>query len=133
MAIKHHPRQDRDARGLRNFVASMPDTLHIEHGAMVAESDLVMVHTRYTGSSFSDQPLLAVDIFRFEYGLLVEHWDVVQEAVPADVMKIAYLSTWPTLSERPTATPSRAPATAAPASKGLPRCWPRCLRRPRHR
>lgn len=47
-----------------------------------ASSDLVMVHGRYTG--WGPKPLVAVDIFRVKDGKVVEHWDVMQEEVPAD-------------------------------------------------
>jgi len=41
-----------------------------------------MVHGRYTG--WGPKPMVAVDIFRIENGKVVEHWDVMQEEVPAD-------------------------------------------------
>ena len=47
----------------------------------VADGDLVMVHGRYTG--WGPTPMVAVDIFRVEKGKVVEHWDVMQEEVPA--------------------------------------------------
>jgi predicted SnoaL-like aldol condensation-catalyzing enzyme len=56
--------------------------LKYEPGMAVAEGDLVMVHGRYTG--WGPKPLVAVDIFRVRNGKLVEHWDVMQEEVPAD-------------------------------------------------
>jgi predicted SnoaL-like aldol condensation-catalyzing enzyme len=42
---------------------------------------LVMVHGRYVG--FGPKPMIAVDIFRVANGKLAEHWDVLQEEVPA--------------------------------------------------
>ena len=47
-----------------------------------ASGDLVMVHGRYTG--WGPKPLVAVDIFRVKDGKVVEHWDVMQEEIPAD-------------------------------------------------
>jgi predicted SnoaL-like aldol condensation-catalyzing enzyme len=55
--------------------------LTYEPGMAVAEGDLVMVHGRYTG--WGPKPMVAVDIFRVENGKVVEHWDVLQEEVPA--------------------------------------------------
>lgn len=49
---------------------------------MIAEEDKVMVHGRYQG--WGPVPLIAVDIFRIESGMLVEHWDVMQEEIIAD-------------------------------------------------
>jgi predicted SnoaL-like aldol condensation-catalyzing enzyme len=48
---------------------------------IVAEGDLVMIRGRYTG--WAPKPVVAVDIFRVVDGKLVEHWDVLQEEVPA--------------------------------------------------
>lgn len=55
--------------------------LTYEPGMAVADDDLVMVHGRYTG--WGPKPMVAVDIFRVENGKVVEHWDVMQEEVPA--------------------------------------------------
>jgi predicted SnoaL-like aldol condensation-catalyzing enzyme len=55
--------------------------LTYEPGMSVADGDLVMVHGRYTG--LGPKPMVAVDIFRVESGRVVEHWDVMQEEVPA--------------------------------------------------
>ena len=55
--------------------------LTYERGMAVAEGDLVMVHGRYTG--WGPKPMVAVDIFRVDNGKVVEHWDVMQEEVPA--------------------------------------------------
>ena len=55
--------------------------LTYEPGMAVAEGDLVMVHGRYTG--WGPKPMVAVDIFRVENGKVVEHWDVLQDEVPA--------------------------------------------------
>jgi predicted SnoaL-like aldol condensation-catalyzing enzyme len=40
-----------------------------------------MVHGRYTG--WGPKPMVAVDIFRLKDGKVAEHWDVLQEEVPA--------------------------------------------------
>ena len=49
---------------------------------VVAEGEYVMIHGRYTG--WAPKPVIAVDIFRIVDGKLVEHWDVMQEEVPAE-------------------------------------------------
>jgi len=48
---------------------------------VVAEGNLVMVHGRYVG--WGPKHMIAVDIFRVVNSKLVEHWDVMQEEVPA--------------------------------------------------
>ncbi|MCZ1000745.1 nuclear transport factor 2 family protein [Streptomyces mirabilis] len=79
--IQHNPFIPPTRAGLRTFIADLPDASRYEPGAVIAEGDLVMIHGRYSGST--ETPLLAVDIFRFEEGLVVEHWDVLQDEVPA--------------------------------------------------
>ena len=63
------------------MVAALPKEFHYEMGMVVAEGDLVMVHGRYIG--WGSKPMIAVDIFRVKDGKLMEHWDVMQEEVPA--------------------------------------------------
>ena len=48
---------------------------------IVEDGEIVMIHGRYVG--WAAKPLVAVDIFRVRDGKLVEHWDVMQEEVPA--------------------------------------------------
>jgi len=55
--------------------------LRYELGMIVERATSVMVHGRYIG--WAEKPLVAVDIFRVRNGKLVEHWDVMQEEVPA--------------------------------------------------
>lgn len=62
--------------GLRSLVEASPKGTFCEHGMIVAEGDGC-----YTGAT--PRPLVAVHIFRFEDGLVREHWDVLQEEVPA--------------------------------------------------
>jgi len=80
--IQHNPYIPARRAGLRSFVESLPDGRSYEHGMIVAEGDLVMVHGRYSGGG--RKTLIAVDIFRFEDDRVVEHWDVVQEEVPPE-------------------------------------------------
>jgi predicted SnoaL-like aldol condensation-catalyzing enzyme len=64
--------------GLFNLVRGLPDTLHYEHGLILAEGDFVFVHSRYSGQP---TPLIAADMVRIEDGRLAEHWDVLQDEV----------------------------------------------------
>jgi hypothetical protein len=50
-------------------------------GVVVADGDYVMVHGRYVG--WGPKPMVGVDIFRVANGKIAEHWDVLQEEVPA--------------------------------------------------
>ena len=79
--IQHNPYipQGRDA--LHALVADLPKTVHYEPGLIVAEDDLVAIHGRIHG--WSDAPQVVVDVFRVKGGRLAEHWDVMQNEVPA--------------------------------------------------
>jgi predicted SnoaL-like aldol condensation-catalyzing enzyme len=70
--------------GLFDLVKSAPSTLRYEHQLVVADGDFVILHGRFSGRG--DQPnWIAADIVRLDGGLLVEHWDVLQdEATQAD-------------------------------------------------
>jgi predicted SnoaL-like aldol condensation-catalyzing enzyme len=64
--------------GLFDLIKSMPSTLKYEPGTIVAERDFVIVHGRFSGFG---QPAnwIAADVLRINDGLLVEHWDVIQD------------------------------------------------------
>jgi predicted SnoaL-like aldol condensation-catalyzing enzyme len=64
--------------GLFDLIKSMPAKFKYEPGTIVAEKDLVIVHGRFSGFG---QPVnwIAADILRINDGLLVEHWDVIQD------------------------------------------------------
>jgi len=44
----------------------------------VAEGDFVLVHGRFSGTGLP-RSWIAVDIVRIAKGVLVEHWDVLQD------------------------------------------------------
>ena len=64
--------------GLFNLVRSMPPTLKYEPGLMVAESDYVIVHGRFSGTGRLKN-WIAADVVRVADGVLAEHWDVLQD------------------------------------------------------
>ncbi|CAI8782881.1 nuclear transport factor 2 family protein [Pseudomonas sp. fls2-241-R2A-110] len=64
--------------GLFDLIKSLPDTLTYEPGVIMAEGDKVMVHGRFSDNGHP-AALIAVDIVRLENGILVEHWDVLQD------------------------------------------------------
>ena len=83
--LQHNPMIPDGADDLPKVVASLPANFKYEPGVIVADGDLVMIHGRYTG--WGPKPLVTVDIFRVKNGKLVEHWDVMQEEVPAPQTK----------------------------------------------
>jgi predicted SnoaL-like aldol condensation-catalyzing enzyme len=84
--IQHSAHIEPGRDGLFNLIKSIPPTLKYESGMILAEEDLVMVHGRFSGFG---QPAnwIAVDIVRIENGILVEHWDVIQDEAAAQQSK----------------------------------------------
>ena len=64
--------------GLFHLVKSLPGTLRYEPGTIVAEKDFVIVHGRFSNFGLPVN-WIAADILRIEDGILVEHWDVIQD------------------------------------------------------
>ena len=77
---QHNPQIPDGPSAIAKMIPTLT-ALRYEPGMAVAEGDLVMVHGRYTG--WGPKPMVAVDIFRVRDGKVVEHWDVLQEEVPA--------------------------------------------------
>jgi predicted SnoaL-like aldol condensation-catalyzing enzyme len=64
--------------GLFNLIKSLPPTLTYEPGSIVAEGDLAIVHGQFSGFG-APVNWIAADIVRIQRGILVEHWDVIQD------------------------------------------------------
>ena len=81
--IQHIAHIEPGRDGLFNLVKSLPPTLKYEPGPIVADGDWVIVHGRFSG--FQPVNWIAADILHIKDGILVEHWDVIQdEASKAD-------------------------------------------------
>ena len=84
--IQHSAHIAAGREGLFNLIKSIPPTLKYEPGVIVAERDVVIVHGR-----FSDFGLpvnwIAADIVRIKDGVLVEHWDVIQDEATREQSK----------------------------------------------
>ena len=84
--IQHsaHIQPGRD--GLFNLIKSIPPTLKYEPGLIVAEGDFVIVHGRFSGFG-APMNWIAADIVRIKDGILVEHWDVIQDEATKEQSK----------------------------------------------
>jgi predicted SnoaL-like aldol condensation-catalyzing enzyme len=80
--IQHNPQLGNGREALKQLFGLVGSNFKYEIGLVVADGDFVMVHGRYL--DFGPKPLVAVDIFRVKDGKLAEHWDVLQEEVPAE-------------------------------------------------
>jgi predicted SnoaL-like aldol condensation-catalyzing enzyme len=78
--IQHSAHIAPSREGLFNLIKSLPPTLKYEPGTIVAEGDFVIVHGRFSGFG-APVNWIAADIVRIENGILVEHWDVIQDEV----------------------------------------------------
>lgn len=78
---QHNPQMPNGLEVLRGFISSPEPSPTYEAGLVMEEGDLVMIHGRY--SNWFGKNMIAVDIFRLDSGKVVEHWDVMQEEVPA--------------------------------------------------
>jgi predicted SnoaL-like aldol condensation-catalyzing enzyme len=72
--------------GLFNLIKSIPATLKYESGMIVADGDLVIVHGRFSGFG-APVNWIAADILRIKDGILVEHWDVIQDEATKEQSK----------------------------------------------
>jgi predicted SnoaL-like aldol condensation-catalyzing enzyme len=75
--IQHSAHIEPGREGLFNLVKRLPATLKYEPGTIVADGDFVIVHGRFSG--FQPVNWIAADILRIKNGVLVEHWDVIQD------------------------------------------------------
>ena len=76
--IQHSAHIEPGREGLFNLIKGMPASLRYEHGPIVADGEFVMVHGRFSGFGLPVN-WIAADILRIENGILVEHWDVIQD------------------------------------------------------
>ena len=76
--IQHSAHIEPGRDGLFNLVKGSPPTLTYEPGVIVADGDFVIVHGRFSGLG-RPANWIAADILRIKDGLLLEHWDVLQD------------------------------------------------------
>src|SRR5712692_9011333 len=83
--IQHSAHIEPGRDGLFNLVRTLPPTLKYEPGTIVADGDFVIVHGRFSG--FLPVNWIVADILRTEDGMLVEHWDVIQDEATREESK----------------------------------------------
>jgi predicted SnoaL-like aldol condensation-catalyzing enzyme len=81
--IQHSAHIAPGREGLFELVKAAPPTLKYEPGLVVAEGDFVILHGRFSGFGLPVNWVVA-DIVRIEDGILVEHWDVIQDEATQD-------------------------------------------------
>ena len=78
---QHNPQIPNGPAAIKALLGNLSPDFKYEPGLAMADGDFVSIHGRYTG--WGPKPMIAVDIFRVANGKIVEHWDVMQEEVPA--------------------------------------------------
>jgi predicted SnoaL-like aldol condensation-catalyzing enzyme len=76
--IQHSAHIEPGRDGLFNLVKAAPPSLKYEPGVILAEGDYVIVHGRFSNIGLPVN-WIAADVVRLKDGILVEHWDVIQD------------------------------------------------------
>ena len=84
--IQHSAHIEPGRDGLFKLIKSIPPTLRHEPGLIVAEGDFVIIHGRFSGFGLPVN-WIAADIIRMKDGILLEHWDVIQDEATQEQSK----------------------------------------------
>lgn len=78
--IQHSAHIAPGREGLFNLVAAAPPELHYENALVLVDGEDAMMHGKFTGNG-RPRAWIAADRLKIKDGLLVEHWDVLQDEV----------------------------------------------------
>ena len=84
--IQHSAHIEPGREGLFNLIKSVPPTLKYEPGVILAGGDFVIVHGRFSGLGLPVN-WIAADVVRLQDGMLVEHWDVIEDEATRELSK----------------------------------------------
>ncbi|MGA3106414.1 MAG: nuclear transport factor 2 family protein [Terriglobales bacterium] len=84
--IQHSAHIEPGRDGLFNLIKNAPPTLKYEPGTIVADEEFVIVHGRFSNIGLPVN-WIAADILRIKDGILVEHWDVIQDEATRESSK----------------------------------------------
>jgi len=84
--IQHSAHIEPGREGLFRLIKNAPPTLRYEPGLILAEGEWVMIHGRFSKFGLAVN-WIAVDILRVQEGILVEHWDVLQDEATEEQSK----------------------------------------------
>jgi predicted SnoaL-like aldol condensation-catalyzing enzyme len=99
--IQHSAHIEPGRDGLFNLIKATPPSLKYEHGVILAEGDYVIVHGRFSNIGLPVN-WIAADVVRLKDGILVEHWDVIQDEATEEQSKSKapmFGSTFPVYAE----------------------------------
>jgi predicted SnoaL-like aldol condensation-catalyzing enzyme len=84
--IQHSAHIEPGRDGLFNLIKVAPPSFKYEHGLILAEGDYVIVHGRFSNIGLPVN-WIAADVVRLKDGILVEHWDVIQNEATEEQSK----------------------------------------------
>jgi predicted SnoaL-like aldol condensation-catalyzing enzyme len=76
--IQHSAHIAPGREGLFSLVKNLPAELRHEVDLVMAEGNMVIVRGRYTGHGLP-APWIVADFVRMQDGILVEHWDIIED------------------------------------------------------
>ena len=76
--IQHSAHISPGREGLFDLIRNAPPRLRYEPGLVLANEDFVMIHGRFSNTG-RPRDWIAVDIVRLADGVLLEHWDILQD------------------------------------------------------
>ena len=84
--IQHSAHIEPGRDSLFNLVKASPPTMKYESGVILAQGEWVIVHGRFSKFGLPVN-WIAADILRVKEGILLEHWDVVQDEATEEQSK----------------------------------------------
>ena len=84
--IQHSPHIEPRPDGLFNLIKSIPSSLRYEPEVIVAGGDFVIIPRTVLGFGLPVN-WIAADIIRMKDGILLEHWDVIQDEATKEQSK----------------------------------------------
>jgi len=72
--------------GLFNLIKTIPPTPKYKAGLIMAEGEFVILHGRFSGLGLPAN-WIAAGILRVKDGVMVEHWDVIQDEASREQSK----------------------------------------------
>jgi predicted SnoaL-like aldol condensation-catalyzing enzyme len=117
--IQHSAHIPPGRNGLFDLVKAAPPELRYENHVTVADGEYVLLHGRFTGNG-RPRAWVAGDVVKIVNGVLVEHWDTLQD----EVTRVESTSGRPMFGDRfstaePELTVTRARAIVAPLYEAL--------------
>jgi predicted SnoaL-like aldol condensation-catalyzing enzyme len=67
---------------LKGFFTDKPTGIEVQIHRVIEEENMVALHSTYGGVWNNGKPQVAFDVFRFEDGVIVEHWDNLLDIAP---------------------------------------------------